>query len=367
MLKIVLSANEPSGDLLAAALLQALRRWGPVEATGLCGPAMRAAGVLPVANLEDTVAMGFVEVIRKLAPLRVARDRLRAAIAGDCAAFVGVDAPDLHLPLAAEARAAGRLAVQWVAPQVWAWRPGRAARVISQVDLLLCLFDFEPALFTAAAGPGAGRASWTGHPVVDRIGVQPRPAQSAPFLALCPGSRPDELRRHWGPFLEAGRAAQALQPGLQLGVLAPTGAPLPPLPDDLRRWTAVTDLRGAQAALTKSGTITLELALMGVPMVVAHRVHPLSYALARLLVRGVQNISLPNILAGAEVVPERVQRWSADELAALLAAAPGQAPPPLRALGPPGAADRAAELIWSAVRARGQIAAIAAAPPTASG
>lgn len=369
MLKIVLSANEPSGDRLAAELVAALRQHGPVQARGLCGPAMRAAGVEPLAHLEDTVAMGFVEVLARLRPLHAARARLRAAIAAGCDAFIGVDAPDLHLPLAAEARAQGRLAVQWVAPQVWAWRPGRARSVIGQIDLLLCLFAFEPPIFAAAAGPGAGKAVWVGHPVVDRVGrcLPPAAAPRSPVLALCPGSRPQELRRHWAPFLAAGRAAQALQPDLQLGVLAPAGAALPAPPGDLLRWTEVGALRGAQAALSKSGTITLELAMLGVPMVVAHRVHPLTYALGRLLVNGVQHIALPNILAGTERVAERIQRWTAPELASLLAEAARRGPPALPELGPPGAAERAAVEIWSAVSARAPRPAIAAAQATPNG
>ncbi|MBL8615473.1 MAG: lipid-A-disaccharide synthase [Deltaproteobacteria bacterium] len=354
MLRLVLSANEPSGDLLAAELLAALRAGGPVEAVGLCGPAMRAAGVRPLAHLEDTVAMGVAEVLARLPALRRARAALRTAVEGPVDAFIGVDAPDLHLPIAAAARRAGRLAAQVVAPQVWAWRPGRAPQIAAQVDLLLCLFDFEPALFNGhgPTDPGAGPARWIGHPAVDRLAGAQRQRDPA-LLALCPGSRPQELRRHLRPFLEAGARWASAQPGRRLQLLLPAGAQVGPVPPEVERVSAVQGLASAGRALTKSGTITLELGLLGVPMLVAHRVHPLTWALGRLLVRGVRHIALPNILAGAERVPEHIQRWSPAGLATALDQLPAAQPLELRALGGPGAAARAAAALRAALADRG--------------
>ncbi|MFM2243932.1 MAG: hypothetical protein RL071_6 [Pseudomonadota bacterium] len=349
MLRLVLSANEPSGDRLAAELLCALRAGGPVEAVGLCGPAMRAAGVQPLAHLEDTVAMGVAEVLARLPALRRARAALTEAVRGPIDAFVGVDAPDLHLPIAGAARRAGRLAAQLVAPQVWAWRPGRAPKVAVQVDLLLCLFDFEPALFN---GRDRAPARWIGHPAVDRLAGAQR-ARDPDLLALCPGSRPQELRRHLRPFLEAGARWAAAGTGRRLRLLLPAGAETGALPPGVDRVAAVHDLAEAGRALSKSGTITLELGLLGVPMLVAHRVHPLTWALGRLLVRGVRHIALPNILAGEERVPEHIQRWSPAGLAAALDQLPPTQPLALGALGGPGAAARAADALRAALAGRG--------------
>lgn len=340
-LRVFLSAAEPSGDRLAAELLAALRQRVPVVARGVAGPRMRAAGVLPVAHTEDLSVMGLVEVLRHLPRVQGARAIASAGLARGADVFIGIDAPDFHLPLAEQARALGIPAVGYVSPQVWAWRRGRVRTIAERLDLLMCLFAFEPALY-----PPPLDARWVGHPVRDRL--PPRAAVDRDLFGLLPGSRPQELARMLSDFLAAAALIRARQPGARflLPMQADLAASLPPLPDYIERTPpGVEHLRAARAALTKSGTVTLELATLGVPQVVAHRVHPLTYVVGRRIVRGIRHLSLPNILADRAVVPEFVQHFTPAELADAVLALPDHQPVDLSALGQGGASARAADTL----------------------
>lgn len=337
-MRAFLSAAEPSGDRIGAAFARALRAAHPgVELHGLAGPAMREAGVAPVARVEELSVMGAAEVLARLPQVLGVRRRIARALLGgprwDLAVFI--DSADLHLPLAARARARGMRTIGLGSPQLWAWRPGRAPAVLRAYDRLACFFAFEPAIY---AGAAPGQVRWLGHPLADRPTA--RRTADPDHLALCPGSRPSELRRHLGPFVAAAAAHGAPRRTL----LLPAGLDPGPLPAGLRVARTLDEIADARAVLTKSGTITLELAAAGLPFVVAHRVHPLTWALGRLLVRGVRHLALPNILAGAEVAPERLQRLDPAELAHLLRALPADGPAlPAGALGEPGFAARAVD------------------------
>ena len=351
MRTLLLSAIEPSADALGAAVLRALapRGW---RALGVGGPALRAAGLEVLAPMEDLVAMGVGDVLLRLPALLRARARLGAALRpGAVDAFLGVDGSSFHGPLARRARAAGVPAVALSAPQVWASRPGRVGPLVRRWDAILAFFPFEAAWWAAPAAAAGCRFDVVGHPAAD--GPPPRdPAAVDPLLyALCPGSRPQERRRHLPVFLAAAAALRADQPqarfvvsGARPGETLPAWAtPAPP---------GVDALRACRAALTKSGTITLELALAGVPMVVAHRVDPLTWAVGRRLVRGVRHLALPNILAGAEVVPERLQHLDPAELAGLLRGVSAAPSLPDGVPGPPGWAGRVADALESIVPRR---------------
>ncbi|MFT4977477.1 MAG: lipid-A-disaccharide synthase [Myxococcota bacterium] len=339
-LHLFLSAAEPSGDRLAAELLAALRQRGPVTACGVAGPEMRAAGVLPVAHTEDLSVMGLVEVLRHLRRIKDAAEIAGAGLAHGADAFIGVDAPDFHLPLARQARALGIPAVGYVSPQVWAWRKGRTRSISQQLDMLMCLFAFEPTLYPDLD------ARWVGHPVRDRVPVR-GPVEPA-LYGLLPGSRVQELSRMLPDFLGAADIIRQHRPEarFRLPLRDELASQLPTLPDYIERTPpGVEGLRGARAALTKSGTVTLELAAMGVPQVVAHRVHPITHFVGRRVVRGIRHIALPNILAGREVVPEFVQRFSPRTLAEAVLALPEQQSVDLSAVGQGGAAGRAADTL----------------------
>ena len=348
MRTLLISAAEPSGDRLAAELVEALQALGPVQAKGIAGPRMRAVGVDCVAPMEDVCAMGIVEVLGKIRTIQRARDQMYACIDRGADMLVTVDAPDLHLPMAQRARAGGMTAVGYVSPQIWAWRPGRAKKIAADLDALLCLFEFEPPLYPT--GLAGFDARWVGHPLVDRL--PQRGPVDAQLYGVLPGSRDQELARHLKPFLAAAQMVREQEPQSRFRLV---GDPdrlhqFAPVPDWIEVVSGIESLRCARGALSKSGTVTLELALMGVPMIVAHRVHPITYWLGRALVRGISHIALPNILAGDEVVPEFVQRFTPELLAVQLRSLPQSQALDLRALGESGASARAAAAVhglWS--------------------
>ena len=341
MRRIFISAAEPSGDVLGAELVRALEALGDVSFFGLAGPQMRAAGVEPIAEMEDVAAMGIAEVLTRLPQILATKATLKAAIAERPAAAIFIDAPDLHHPLGRHARSHGVPSIGYVSPQVWAWRAGRAQTMHEVFDQLLCLFDFEPALF-----PKAG-AAWVGHPVVDRLAV--RQSVDPCLFGLAPGSRSQETARMREPFIETARRIRGRLPDARFLLLSPDD------PGSLPDWIAhVTDVRAlsrARGVLTKSGTITLELAVMGVPQVVAHRVHPLTHRLGRMLVQGIDYIAMPNILAKQPVVPEYIQVLDPEVLSQAILSLPTTQAVDLQALGPGGASKRAAARVWTAMEA----------------
>lgn len=298
-----------------------------------------------MAPMEDVSVMGVVEVLGKLGPIRRARAALESALDERPDGLLVVDSPDLHLPLARKARDRGIPVIGYVSPQVWAWRPGRVDGIAQALDALLCLFSFEPPLYAVAADKHGCDVRWTGHPVVDRL--PPRTTVLPDHYGLLPGSRAQELARHRAHFFDAARRIKDQRPGAHFTVVVPP-AMLPHLgeiPDGCSISHEVTDLRRCRAALTKSGTVTLELAAMGVPMVVAHRVAAVTHALGRRLVTGLRHIALPNILADREVVPEVVQHLDGADLADRVLGLPLVQPLDLTPLGPSGASARAAAAV----------------------
>lgn len=337
MKRVLVSVQEASADRLAAELVEGLRGHVAVEVEGLVGPALRAAGVRPLDAPPMDPVMGLAEVLRHLGTIRRRRDAVRAALKTRPDLLLVVDSADFHLPIAREARRLGIPTVGYVGPQLWAWRPGRVRTVAAALDRLLCLWPFEPALYD---GTGLD-VRWVGHPAVDRV----RPSTREPgVLAIFPGSRRSELRRHLPPFLEVARRSGAREVLLPLASTL-SSADLGAL-SGVRICTSEEALGRAERALTKSGTSTLELTLAGIPTVVAHRVHPLTYVVGRALVRGVSHLALPNILLGRAAIPERVQHFTVDQL---LSDLKGVAEPPTqelrRILGGGGASARAAEAV----------------------
>ncbi|MAY80248.1 MAG: lipid-A-disaccharide synthase [Deltaproteobacteria bacterium] len=335
MRRLLISAAEPSGDLLAAALVRALKERGSIDAFGLAGPAMRDAGVQALANMEDVCGMGFVEVLRKLGAIQHTRATLCGALDDSVDAVVLIDAPDLHLPIGKVSRSMGIRTIGWVSPQVWAWRPGRVEGISASLDHLLCLFDFEPELYPDLD------TQWVGHPVMDRI--QPRTNVDSTLIGLAPGSREQETDRLLPIFIQTAEELRSSDPNLQFRLVSPVSKLT--LPDWIERGPDIQSLSSARAVLTKSGTVTLELAVMGVPQVVAHQVHPITYWLGRRLVRGIQHIAMPNILAKDQVVPEFVQNLKPHVLADALQGLPEHQAVNLSALGDPGATRRTADII----------------------
>jgi len=321
MTLLYLVAGEASGDVLGARLIAALRCRQPnLRFAGIGGPRMAEQGVVSLFPMEELSLMGLAEVAPKLPRLlRRLAEAEADVLAKRPAALVTIDAPSFCLRLAGRVRTKGVRTIHYVAPQVWAWRQGRVRRIARKIDRLLALLPFEPPFFAAAGVP----TDFVGHPVIEsgadrgnaaafrtRFGL----AANRPVLAVMPGSRRGELRRHLPLFTRACALIVARVP--DLAVFVPTPPAFGALVRDAA-WPAApiiaTDVQtkhdgwaAATAALAKSGTTSLELALAGVPHVIAYRAHPLTAAIVRRLVT-VRYASLVNLLEGCEVVPEFLQ------------------------------------------------------------
>lgn len=324
-LRIGLVAGEASGDLLGAALITALRDSVPhAEFVGVAGPRMRAAGCTALADSAELAVMGFVEPLRHLPRLMRLRARLYRSFAGaGLDAFIGIDSPAFNLGLARKLRARGLPTVQYVSPQVWAWRPGRVKKIAASVDRVLCLLPFETEFYRQHAV----HAEFVGHPLADQVPLEIDHSAArarldlppdVPVVAVLPGSRMAEVERLGEDFARAAVQLEALLPAPPQFV-APMANPMVRgvFEQQVRRAGARirllegdsgTALAAADAALVASGTATLETLLYGVPMVVAYRVAPLTAFLARELgLVKVRYISQPNLLAGEALVPELLQ------------------------------------------------------------
>lgn len=326
---LAVAAGEPSGDQLAAAIITALRRRVPdASLVGLTGPSMEAAGVERLASIDQLGVMGLFEVLRHLPRLvRLRRGLARQILERDCAMFIGVDAPDFNLGLARGLRRRGLAAVQVVAPSVWAWRRYRIAKIARSLDLLLTLFPFEPALFR---GTGL-EARCIGHPLADEMPLVPDSAAArsalgltarGPLVALLPGSRAGEIARHARLLRELSERLPADSVALLLlaaeadraRFATAAGADPAALGMTVIVGRTRLGLTAADVALTASGTVTLETLLARTPMVVFYRLPELTWRLAKsLALVKTRHVSLPNVLAGTELVPERLQHAATAE------------------------------------------------------
>jgi lipid-A-disaccharide synthase len=315
-------AGEASGDLHGADLAaQILARDPGCDLFGVAGERMRAAGVRALTRTEDVAGLGLAELTSTIrTTLHVLRE-LKAMLRTDRPDLVIlIDFAEFNMSLAGAAKRAGVPVLYYITPQVWAWRRGRVARIIERTDRLAVVLPFEAEIY---AGAGS-RVTFVGHPLLDRVApAQDRAATlkrhglpaHARLLALLPGSRRGEVRYLLRPMVEAARVLEADHGLTPVIALAPT-LTLAQLREEGRvnldgirviEGDTYSVVAASELALAASGTATLETALLGCPMVVAYKMSPLTYALARMLVRGVDYIAMPNILAGREVVPELIQ------------------------------------------------------------
>jgi len=334
-LHIMLVAGEPSGDLLGARLIRALRQLtgGQVRFTAVGGEAMAAEGVPSLFDIKELAIMGIVEVIPKI-PLvfRRIRQSVAAAVADPPDVLVTIDSPSFSLEVAGRVKTQlpGTKRVHYVAPQVWAWKPWRAKQMAGWVNHLMALLPFEPPFFEAA-----GLAcDFVGHPVVEALppgadlitafragqGLDP----GAPLLAVLPGSRSSEVKRLLPVMGGMVRQLAAARPGLHFVV--PTVATVK---DRVMAATAdwprtlVLDqpaakaaaLAAADAAVVASGTAALELAVAGTPMVVTYRLAPVTHWIAKRAIK-VRFANLINLVLDREVIPERLQHLATPEILA---------------------------------------------------
>jgi lipid-A-disaccharide synthase len=323
--RLVLSAGEPSGDLLAAHLATHLKALDPnLQLAGITGPAMRAAGVESWFDIDQLSVMGLSEIIGQLPRILTLRRWFRQRIV-DWApqAFIGIDAPEFNLGLARQLKTHGLTTLQYVSPSVWAWRPGRVSGIARSIDHLLALFPFEPSCYANTDL----KVSVVGHPLADSLTTslgslaaqaQARQQLNLPdhhtIVALLPGSRDGELKRHL-PLLEAitrQHTADRQQPIHYLLLLA-DASHQPGTMADLSHVTVLTGqtplgLQAADAALCASGTVTLEAFLLGCPQVVFYRLAASTHWLAKTFsLLSTTHVALPNILTASPLVPELIQ------------------------------------------------------------
>jgi lipid-A-disaccharide synthase len=325
--RIALVAGEASGDLLGAGLVQALReRFPDAEFAGIGGPAMRAPGFEAWFDASELAVMGLSEVLSHLPRLLRLRRALRErALAWKPDVFIGIDAPDFNLGVERWLKRRGVRTVHYVSPSVWAWRESRAEKIGRSADRVLCLFPMEPEIY---ARHGVD-ARFVGHPLADAIALEPDRAAArdalglpfhAPALAVLPGSRLGEIERMLPPFLEAATLVAeritdltVLLPAANAGCRQAIAAQLRRFPGLASRvhlldGQAQAAMIAADVVLLASGTAALEAMLCKRPMVVGHRIAPTTYRIVKALGLLKSNfVSLPNVLAGEEVVPELLQ------------------------------------------------------------
>jgi lipid-A-disaccharide synthase len=334
-ISIYIVAAEESGDALGAALVRALkaRHGGALTFNGVGGRAMAAAGIISPFAIDELSIMGIAAVPRRLPMIfRRIRQTAAAVVAARPDALVIIDSPDFTHRVARRVR---RLApkipiLDYVSPSIWAWRPGRARAMRAYVDQVLAILPFEPAMYVKLGGPPC---IYVGHPLIERIAELRPNAEEAqrrradpPIVLVLPGSRGSEIRHLLGSF---GLAIEqvAARPG-SMDLVLPTvphlaaqvrkavaGWKIVPriVVDPAEKWAA---FRRARAALAASGTVTLELALSGIPTVAAYRMSPIEAFivvwLLRLLVR-LPSVILANLVLGENVIPELLQSAATPE------------------------------------------------------
>jgi lipid-A-disaccharide synthase len=336
-LTVFMIAAEESGDRLGAALMASLntRLGGGVAFAGIGGRAMGLQGLVSLFPIEELSIIGFAAVAQRLPMLlRRIREAADAVLAAKPDVLVIIDSPDFTHRVARRVRARDPSIpiVNYVSPTVWAWRPGRAKAMRRYVDHVLALLPFEPQEHRTLGGPPC---TYVGHPLIEQLDTlrpdsdeQARRDAQPPVLLVLPGSRRGEIRHHMAPFGETlrqlaaqGVAFEAVLPTMPHLVEAVTAAaatwPVPPrivVGEEAKRAA----FRIARAALAKSGTVTLELALSGVPMVTAYRGGAVEAWIARRVVR-VSSIILANLVIGENVIPEfHQEECSAPHLAPAL-------------------------------------------------
>jgi lipid-A-disaccharide synthase len=350
-LRLFLVAGEHSGDALGAKLMAVLnaRRRGRIRYLGVGGPLMAQQGLVSQFPIEDVAVMGIGGILARLPRiLRRIQTTAASAVAAEPSALVIIDSPEFTHPIARRVRRRVPHApiIDYVSPSVWAWRPGRARRMRAYIDHVLALLPFEPDAHARLGGPPC---SYVGHPLVERLewlgaldtgplARRLRLAPGVPLLAVLPGSRTSEVKRLMGPFGEA--IAQLAAGGRRFEVVMPVVANVRTLVEQhLRAWPRrpllVEDeedkfraFKLARAALAASGTVTLELAVAGTPMVVAYKVDAIMAPALRRMIKS-PSVVLANLVLGENAFPELLQEQCtgaalADALVPLLDGGPAR-------------------------------------------
>lgn len=321
-MRVLISAGEASGDLYASRVVEALRaRCAGAEFFGCAGPRMQTAGVRPIVDSRSISVVGLVEVLAHIPRIWREFRKLTRAIATERPdVAVLVDSPDFHLRLARRLRRRGVPVVYLIAPQAWAWRQGRVRTMRATIDRLLCIFPFEEGFFRTHGVS----VRYIGHPLARMVRSSLTRGefwdkydlpQNRRLIALLPGSRHGEVERHMPALLDAARRISVLHPVTFVLALPPGFGVEKTSFWERIRGSSIQVLEGvawetlahADLALAASGTVTVEGALLGVPMVTFYRVNALSWIFGRWMVRA-PFLSMVNLIAGRRVAPELIQK-----------------------------------------------------------
>lgn len=316
-MRLFVVAGEPSGDRLGAALMQGLRALAPgAEFDGVGGPLMQAEGLDSLFPMEELSVMGLAEVLPKYRALkRRIRQTAQAVLASDARALITIDSPDFCLRVAAIVKAARPdfRTIHYVAPSVWAWRPGRAAKMARVIDHVLALLPFEPPLMTAAGMS----CDFVGHPVVAEPLASPADAAQmrgpGPLILALPGSRRAEVARLCPVLGQTLALIKRAHPDARVALPTVRGVadlvrgltadwPIAPevITDPVRKRSAFA---AADVAIAASGTVSLELAANACPMVIAYDMHPVTLWLMRRAAL-IDTVTLVNLVSDSRTIPE---------------------------------------------------------------
>ena len=365
-MKVAVVAGEASGDLHASEVIRELKKLTPVDAFGIGGDLLEAEGVALLHHAREMGMVGFFNVIRHLPMFRRAFKELIERIERERPDVVFlIDYPGFNMRVAKRCKELGLKVVYYISPQLWAWRQGRVRHVEKYVDRMVVIFPFEEEFYRTHDIP----VTYVGHPLVEQLAHIAKPPRNADVLriALLPGSRRAEVHSLLPAMLDAVEIlrrerrvdasivqAPTITRELLAHIVAEKNIDVPIVPNDRGEAVAAADV-----SLSSSGTATLESAVLGTPVVVMYRLSPLTYLLAKKLVR-LPHFSLVNIVAGKEIVPELIQDdVNGERIAAEVRklVAPGYyeevcaALADVRAkLGQPGAAERVAQELHKMVR-----------------
>lgn len=320
---IAIVAGEASGDILGSGLMRELKTLYPqIRFSGIGGERMQAQGLDSIVPMDRLSVMGLVEVLARVPELLALRKKLiKDWIANPPDIFIGIDAPDFNLVIEEKLKEKGILTCHYVSPSVWAWKSWRIKQIKRAVDLMLTLFPFEPVFYEKAGI----KAHCVGHTLADQISMNNDKAQARQALGmsedkklicLMPGSRGSEVKYHCSTFLEAAALIHAAKPESEFIIPAANEQRMqqiqgclqsyPKLPVTLIKGQAQEAMKASDAVLLVSGTATLETLLIKRPMVVCYKMSPISFQIIKRMVKK-PYISLPNLLAQKELVPEILQ------------------------------------------------------------
>ncbi len=330
-LKVGIVAAEKSGDNLAANLIGSFRTNNDIQFFGVVGPRMREVGCTPVGDIESLSVMGFKDVIKSFPRLMYFKYMVcKKLLKHDIDLFIGVDAPSFNLPLASKLKSKKSTlqVVQYVAPQLWAWRPNRVTNLKKLIDHLFVLFPFEEEYFSKLSV----KSEFVGHPVAEKISAIKKRETRENLLelrelnvALLPGSRREEIRIHAPIFFESIQILKhMIDKKIHINIAASDDDAAKHLKQLAEKYeitplfyvdNSLDCMSESDFAIVSSGTASLEAFLSLKPMVVAYKTNRLNYYLYKKLIN-IEHISLPNILTNSNLVPELIQsELTADSIA----------------------------------------------------